>query len=322
MKNYNHALLVMEKHDYPAEAREVIIRTEEKILADEKANKIYESMYRAYWLKNRNFGEFSDKTDALAALIGEHKYTVNFVLLINCTKPLLAKYRKEKIDEEIYWRSILDLKSKMIECKENYDIWGTFVEFWFKGFYELNRFALGRLQFEYSDFWCDMYIKNGVELYDSDFVVGMHIPSNQGPLTYEARLDAYRRAHAFFKDKFKDPRYGIFCCHSWLLYPDNVNILPEKSNIADFLLDFEPLEIKWTYDFGDQWRVFGVKNNRKPLDELPQNTSMQRAYVEWFKKGKKPGTAYGIVVYDSETDTILTRQNRDEYIAQYCYEKK
>ena len=322
MKNYNHALLVMEKHDYPAEAREVIIRTEEKIIADEKANKIYESMYRAYWLKNRNFGEFSDKTDALAALIGEHKYTVNFVLLINCTKPLLAKYRKEKIDEEIYWRSILDLKSKMIECKENYDIWGTFVEFWFKGFYELNRFALGRLQFEYSDFWCDMYIKNGVELYDSDFVVGMHIPSNQGPLTYEARLDAYRRAHAFFKDKFKDPRYGIFCCHSWLLYPDNVNILPEKSNIADFLLDFEPLEIKWTYDFGDQWRVFGVKNNRKPLDELPQNTSMQRAYVEWFKKGKKPGTAYGIVVYDSETDTILTRQNRDEYIAQYCYEKK
>ena len=322
MKNYNHALLVMEKHDYPAEAREVIIRTEEKILADEKANKIYESMYRAYWLKNRNFGDFSDKTEALAAIIGEHKYTVNFVLLINCTKPLLAKYRKEKIDEEIYWRSILDLKSKMIECKENYDIWGTFVEFWFKGFYELNRFALGRLQFEYSDFWCDMYIKNGVELYDSDFVVGMHIPSNQGPLTYEARLDAYRKAHAFFKDKFKDPRYGIFCCHSWLLYPDNVNILPEKSNIVDFLLDFEPLEIKWTYDFGDQWRVFGVKNNRKPLDELPQNTSMQRAYVEWFKKGKKPGTAYGIVIYDSETDTILTRQNRDEYIAEYCYEKK
>ena len=322
MKNYNHALLVMEKHDYPTEAREVIIRAEEKILADEKANKIYESMYRAYWLKNRNFGDFGDKVEALAELIGEHKYTVNFVLLLNCTKPLLAKYRKEKIDEEIYWRSVLDLKSKMIECKENYDIWGTFVEFWFKGFYELNRFALGRLQFEYSDFWCDMYIKNGVELYDSDFVVGMHIPSNQGPLTYEARLDSYRKAHAFFKDKFKDPRYGIFCCHSWLLYPDNVNILPEKSNIVDFLLDFEPLEIKWTYDFGDQWRVFGVSNNRKPIDELPQNTSMQRAYVEWFKKGKKPGTAYGIVIYDSETDTILTRQDRDEYIAQYCYEKK
>ena len=321
MKNYKHALLVMEKHDYPAEAREVIIRTEEKIIADEKANKIYEAMYRAYWLKNRNFGEFSDKSEALAELIGESKYTVNFVLLLNCTKPLLAKYREKKIDEEIYWRSVLDLKSKMIECKENYDVWGTFVEGWFKGFYTMDRFALGRFQFENSDFWCDMYIKNGVELYDSDFVVGMHIPSNQGPITYDVRMDAYRKAHAFFKDKFKDPRYGVFCCNSWLLYPDNLNILPEKSNIADFLLDFEPLEIKWTYDFGDQWRVFGVKNNRTPVEELPQNTSMQRAYVDWFKKGKKSGHAYGIIVYDSETDTLLTRRDRDEFIKEYCYEK-
>jgi hypothetical protein len=319
MKNYNHALLVMEKHDYPAEAREVIIRAEEKILADEKANKIYEAMYRAYWLKKRNFGDFGDKVEALADLIGEHKYTVNFVLLINCTKPLLAKYRKEKIDEEIYWRSILDLKSKLIECKENYDVWGTFVEGWFKGFYEMNRFALGRLQFENSDFCCDMYKEHGVELYDSDFVVGMHIPSNQGPLTYEARLDSYRQAYKFFKHKFKDPRYGIFCCHSWLLFPDNLDILPEKSNISDFLLDFQPLEIKWTYDFGDQWRVFGVKNDRAPLDELPQNTSMQRAYVNWFKQGKKCGTAYGIVIYDSETDTLLTRLTREEYKARLGY---
>lgn len=319
MKNYNHALLVMEKHDYPADAREVIIRTEEKILANEKANKIYESMYKAYWVKKHNFDRFREKVDELAELINEHKYTVNFVLLINCTKPLLAKYKKENISEEIYWNTILDLKSKLIECKENYDIWGTFVESWFQGFFKMNRFALGRLQFENSDFCCDMYENHGITLFDSEYVVGMHIPSNQGPLTYEARLDAYRKACHFFKDKFKDQRYGIFCCHSWLLYPDNQNILPEKSNISDFLRDFEPLEITWTYDFGDQWRVFGVKNNRKPVDELPQNTSMQKAYVEWFKKGKKPGTAYGIVIYDSETDTILTRCTREEYKEKYGY---
>ena len=46
MKDYKHALLVMDKQDYPADAREVIIRTNEKILADEKANKIYDYMYR------------------------------------------------------------------------------------------------------------------------------------------------------------------------------------------------------------------------------------------------------------------------------------
>ena len=101
MKNYNHALLVMEKQDYPAQAREVIIRTNEKILANEKANKIYESMYRAYWVKKKNFNTFEEKSKELAELIGEHVYTVYLVLLINCTKPLKAVYKKEGISEEI-----------------------------------------------------------------------------------------------------------------------------------------------------------------------------------------------------------------------------
>ena len=44
MKNYDHALLVMDKQEYPDEAKEVIIRAEEKILRNEKANKIYEAL--------------------------------------------------------------------------------------------------------------------------------------------------------------------------------------------------------------------------------------------------------------------------------------
>ena len=94
MKNYNHALLVMDKQEYPAEAKEAIIRVEEKILADEKANKLYDSMYRAYWLKKKNFDTFKDKVKALAEMIGENEHTVKLVLLINCTKPLLAEYKK------------------------------------------------------------------------------------------------------------------------------------------------------------------------------------------------------------------------------------
>ena len=164
MKNYNHALLVMEKHGYPAEAREAIIKAEEKILADEKANKIYESMYKKYWVQKKNFGEFRDKTKALAELIGEHEYTVHLVLLLNCTKPLLAAYKKQGISEEIYWTSVLDLKSKMLECKENYDVWGTFVEGWFRSFYTLERFGIGRFQFDLSDFGEEFYEENGIHI--------------------------------------------------------------------------------------------------------------------------------------------------------------
>ena len=306
MKNYKHALLVMEKHDYPLEAKEVIIRTEEKILANEKANKIYESMYRLYWLKKKNFGHFEDKVKALAELIGESTYTINLVLLLNCTKPLLAEYKKQGIDEEIYWTSIKDLKVKMIECKENFDIWGTFVEGWFMGFFEMRRFGLGRFQYDLSDFGEEFYDGHGIHIKDSEFCLGMHIPSHCGSLSMDVRLDSYKKAYKFFRDKFGDKKYMYIVCGSWLLYPDNDKILPANSKTVDFLYDFEPLNVTTKYDFGDQWRVFGVQYDDKPVSELPRNTSMQRAFAEWLEKGNKTGSAYSILVFDGEK--ILTRQ--------------
>ncbi len=315
MKNYNHAILVMEKQDYPVEAKEVILRAEEKILKNEKANKIYESMYRAYWVKKKNFDTFSDKVKALAELIDEHVYTVNLVLLLNCTKPLLSAYKKEGISEDIYWNTIIDLKVKMLECKENHDIWGTFVEGWFITFFRMERFGLGRFQYEFSDFCTELYCEHGVTIKDSEFVIGMHIPSHLGGLTYDVRLDSYKKAYEFFKDRFKD-KHMYFCCSSWLLYPDNLNILPENSNVSDFLLDFEPLDITRTYDFGDAWRVFGADAN-KPVAELPRKTSMQRAFAEWFEQGKKPGHAYCLLIFDGEK--ILTRNDRETYREKFGY---
>ena len=316
MKNYDHALLVMEKHDYPAEAREAIIKVEEKILADEKANKIYDSMYRDYWLKKKNFGEFSAKSKALSELIDEPLYTIYLVLLLNCTKPLKAAYKKNGYPEEIYWRSILDLKVKMLECKENYDIWGTFVEGWFMGFFELRRFGIGRFQFDLSDFGEEFYEENGISIKDSEFCLGLHIPSHIGPLTYETRMETYKKAYEFFKDKF-DGKPMVVCCNSWLLYPDNLNILPENSNAADFILDFQPLDIKQTYDFGDCWRIFNVGTSCLRPAELPRNTSMQKAFAEWFDQGKKAGSAYCILIFDGEK--LLTRCDRETYRQRYGY---
>lgn len=316
MKNYKHALLVMNKHEYPEDAKQAIIRTEEKIIANEKANKIYEAMYRKYWLKKKNFGEFSDLSAALAEEIGEHVYTVYFVLLLNCTKPLLTEYRKKGISEDIYWNTLLDLKAKLLECKENFDIWGTFVEGWFRAFYTLERFGLGRLQFELSDFGEEFYDNNGVFIKDSDFVLGLHIPSHLGPLTYEARIDSYKKAFEFFKDRFGG-KHIIICCGSWLLYPDNLNILPENSNASDFILDFEPLDITQTYDFGDGWRIFGQgKSSLRPAD-LPRKTTMQRAFAEWFDQGKKAGKAYSMIIFDGEK--IVTRCDRETYRQKYGY---
>ena len=316
MKDYKHALLVMEKHNYPLDAREVIIRANEKILANEKANKIYDYMYKMYWVKKKNFDKFRNKVNELAELIDESPYTINLVLLINCTNPLKAAYKKAGISEDIYWRSVLDLKSKMLECKENFDIYGTFVEGWFMSFYTLRRFALGRFQYDLSDFGEEFYEGHGIHIKDSEFCLGMHIPSHQEPLTYEVRLDSYKKAFEFFKVRF-DGKHIIICCGSWLLYPDNLNILPEKSNTCDFILDFEPLDIKRTYDFGDCWRIFGQNKSCLKPEELQRDTTMQKAFAEWFDQGKKAGSAYSMIVFDGEK--ILTRMTREEMKEKYGY---
>ncbi len=316
MKDFKHALLVMDKLDYPEETKKVIIRTEEKIIANEKANKLYDACYRAYWGRKQNFHKFSNKIKAIAEEINESPYTVNLVLLINCTKPLLAEYKKQGISEEIYWNTIVDIKVKAIECFENFGIWGTFVEGWFRAFFTLERFGLGRLQYELSDFGEEFYDDNRVFIKDSEFVLGMHIPSHLGPLTYEARMDSYKKAFEFFKDRF-DGKHIIVCCNSWLLYPDNLNILPEGSNAADFILDFEPLDIKRTYDFGDCWRIFGQNKSSLRPAELQRETSMQKAFAEWFDQGKKPGSAYSMIIFDGEK--IVTRCDRETYRQKYGY---
>ena len=316
MKNYKHILTVMDKQDYPEEAKQVIIRTAEKILNNEKANKLFDSIYKAYWFKKKNFNTFSDKVKAIAEEIGESAYTVNLVLLLSCTKPLLAEYKKQGISEDIYWNTIIDLKVKMLECKENFDIYGTFVEGWFMGFFKLERFGLGRLQFELSDFGEEFYDDNGIYLKEDQFVLGLHIPSHLGPLTYEARMDSYKRAFEMFKDRFGG-KYIAVCCGSWLLYPDNLNILPENSNASDFILDFEPLDIRRTYDFGDCWRIFGQGKSCLRPKELQRDTKMQKAFAEWFDQGKKAGSAYSMVIFDGEK--IVTRCDRETYRQKYGY---
>jgi hypothetical protein len=129
-------------------------------------------------------------------------------------------------------------------------------------------------------------------------------------------MDTYKKAYEFFKDRFNG-KPMVICCNSWLLYPDNLNILPENSNAADFILDFEPLDIRRTYDFGDCWRIFGQNKSCLKPAELQRDTSMQRAFAEWFDQGKKAGSAYSMIIFDGEK--IVTRRTREEMREQYGY---
>ncbi|HML47266.1 MAG TPA: acyltransferase domain-containing protein [Clostridia bacterium] len=235
--------------------------------------------------------------DAIATLLGVHHYTLHLLFLLRAAIPTRAQYALKGLDEAIYWDSVRDLLYKLAECRVNAGVTGTMVMDWHLDFFRLNRFALGRLQYEEIPYRFDRYQRHGVTLYAGETVLNTHIPSS-GPLGREERLDSYRRAYDFYKCAERGVPLAVICS-SWLLFPDNRLFFPKRSNILDFMDDFDLLFGQAWTPFHDAWRVFGPAHE-KPLDQWPADTALRKAYVDWFKAGRWAGYGVGILVFDGE----------------------
>ncbi|MGN0478244.1 MAG: hypothetical protein ACI4GO_02305, partial [Hominenteromicrobium sp.] len=137
----------------------------------------------------------------------------------------------------------------------------------------------------------------GYTIHPGDTVYNMHIPSC-GPLTRAARIDSYKKAYDFYKDKLGG-KPMVFACESWLLFPGNREILPPTLNMVDFISDFYIYKSEEYEEFYDKWRVFG-KDFEKPDAELPEDTTQRRCFKAWLLAGKKTGGGEGVFLYDGE----------------------
>jgi hypothetical protein len=162
---------------------------------------------------------------------------------------------------------------------------------WFSGFFKVQRFALGRMQFELTNLK-KSYTCNGVTLPEGQLAIGVHIPRTGGPLLHGDVLAAYRLAADFFAAHFKDTP-TVFTCHSWLLDPWNLTVLRPDANIAAFIRDFEIVEVEQCADYSQLWRLFDCLYTGDP-DALPANSSLRRAYIERVKRGEKTAVGLGI----------------------------
>ena len=302
MLHYNdHIKTLMEKLDFPQEAVKVFTDYELKLDNDKEFADRFDAIVARYPCEsNEEYDAVYADLDKLSDDYGLNRYTTDMVFLMNNTEEMLQKYRERGIDEEIYWDTVADLKYKLIECMECEEVCGTFVRGWFKEFFELNRFALGRFQYNYTEVGeNDAHtLSNGYEVKVDDPSLGFHIPSSGVPLTDEVRFDSYRKAHKFFRDFFNS-EYSVFECGSWLLFDKHPEFLPPHSNILKFYNDFTIMRSREKDEFHDGWRIFG-KDSDKPIDELPTNNSLQKAYVEWMKAGNKTGDGFGMIVFDGE----------------------
>lgn len=230
-----------------------------------------------------------EEVDGAALTAGVHKYTAEMLFFLCLTKHLKELYIEKGIDLQIWHDSCMDLNWKLFECKKMYNIWGSFVAWWEPGFYDMTRFALGRLQFELIDF-PESYEEAGrTKPEGMTKVINTHIPSC-GKLDMEACHASYRQAAEFFKDAFPGDQVAIYC-ESWMLYAPHADFLKPDSGIVRFMSEYDIYNTG--EEDGDLWRIYN-QMYEGDASALPEDTSLQRAYKEWLSAGNHAGWGEGI----------------------------
>lgn len=288
-----YLLNLMNDHEYEKKDKECLISAYDTVVANEEANKILEDLLKVY-AENINLDYYNEiivnRAQKIAEIVNIHSYTIELLAFMCMSKHLKTLYEAKNIDAQIFKDSMLDLKWKLEECKAVKGICGAFVAWWFPGFFNMTRFALGRLQFEIVKFERN-YDKNGVKLTPDSRVINVHIPRTGTPMDKESCDKAYAQAREFFKDEVGEN--CPFICYSWLLYPENKNILSPKSNTYRFMSEYDVIE-KIDNNGDDLWRLFDT--DEKDPNKLPTDTSFRRLYVEHLKKGGKVGEGLGVKI--------------------------
>ncbi len=295
-----HISKVMERTGFPDEAKLCFNRVFDRIRNESELRKEYYALLKEYLYEKPTMalGESLNKITALAVKYGENQYTMHLAFILSCTPRMYELYEEEGIDEELYWDALIDIKAKLMECIENKGVPGTFVGGWFGGWFRLTRFALGRFQYEpiSYDFGKAVELPCGETLLPGSPIANMHIPSSGIPLTDEVRNDSYKKAYDFLSKRFNTNKVFL-CCSSWLLYGKHYEFLPENSNILKFMNDFHLTASVDKETFGDCWRLFG-RYSEGDYKDLPEDSSLRRAYKKWLLDGNKTGSGWGCMLIE------------------------
>ena len=286
----------LDDFSYSDDCKALLPEVFDRIFASDECYLKFESVYNAY-AKDRNakFKKFLTACEEIGALSGENPYTVNLILLILMTRASRRHYADAGLSENMWKLNFCDIRYKCEECRLVKGVIGNFVPEWYGRFYAATRFSFGKLQFERYKLG-RVFEKNG-KTYPADTqVIYVHIPRTGSRLMPSDVDDACREASEFYREKYPEDKV-IFVCDSWLLYPENKNILSSTSNLYSFVSRFEIIESEDDLEYKDAWRLFDKDYNGN-VDDLPQDTSLRRAYAARMREGKPLGRGFGVWLYD------------------------
>lgn len=188
------------------------------------------------------------------------------------------KYKRNNISEQIFIDTMKCFTRFVKEHKKSHGVYGFDRDFWTGRQLSLQLFRLGELEFE-------------TTVENQKNVVSIHIPSD-AVFTEKNCKNSLEMAAEFFR-KY-DPAYVNvpYVCHSWLLSPALKELLPESSNIIKFQNLFTITETdKTSMDF----MMWIFKTIDSSVENLPENTSLQRNVKEYLKAGGQVGDGKGYI---------------------------
>lgn len=286
----DYLLSFFEAFAYVPEDAQVLLGAYDRITEDAEAYALWQEALALYDADMFcDYIKILELADAVADRLEMNVYTLELLIFV-CLTPKAAEYYRQKgLDEALFHNTMLDLRYKLEECKAVYGIVGSFVARWFRGFFNLTRFAFGRLQFEIIQFDGN-YEKDGHVLTPESKVINIHIPRTGTPMDPESCDRAFAMAKEFFGSQVGET--APFVCSSWLLFPEHKTMLSSQSNTYKFLMRFDIIRSSYYKDRSNLWRLFDTMEVHP--DRLPADTSFRRCYVEHLKKGGRLGGGYGV----------------------------
>ncbi len=227
--------------------------------------------------------------------IGRYLYAFVYAAMLPHTRTL---HRQRGIPEAITQATIADVGRHFLIHRDQHGAHGMSGADWLMVQARGLLFQIGRLQFERGRLGTSTsrgIQAAGFACKKGDPVISVHIPGHMGPMTSEACDDSFARARPFFREHFPGESPALALCHSWLLDDQLGEYLPETSNIIRFQQRFrfacrtEPNN-RPTLEF-----VFRTPD--RPLDELPQRTTLERAVVRHLRDGKQWHGGVGWIVW-------------------------
>jgi hypothetical protein len=208
--------------------------------------------------------------------------------LMACVPSLLDHHAAHGVPEQVTWDTLSDLPRHIARHERLYGRPGFSELPWLSLHLRGLLYSLGRLQFERVRAVAApedhaAVVAAAGPLAADEVLLNVHIPET-GPLDPGLCEDAYARATDRLAAWHPEERPRAFVCQSWLMDPQLRAYLPAGSNIIRFQDRFDVVGPGSEASGSMQEFVFG-RAGAVDLDELPQRTSLERAFVQHLRSG-------------------------------------